>query len=241
MKKLLPILFFALGSLAQTFAQTDKDYKDLLTLFVSEKYDKCLYKAEGYTLKDETKKDPLPYMFMSRCYFEMSKRDQYKEKFPDAFKNAMKYISKYGQKDKERKYAAEYEDFFSDLRLAAMLEAESMMDALKYTKAKTLYDQITDMDPNDAGAYLMLGVSQHLMKAKKESELSIKTARTILTDKKASTAKEQLSLMRDAITKYATILNDAGNKTSAKEWLDLGMEYLKDDKEYKVTYDMIAG
>jgi len=241
MKKLLPILFFILGFFSQSFAQTDKDYKDLLTMFVSEKYEKCLYKAEAYTIKDETKKDPLPYMFASRCYFEMSKRDEFKEKYPDAFKNAMKYISKYGQKDKERKYASEYEDFFSDLRLAAMLEAESMMDALKYTKAKTIYDQITDMDPNDSGAFLMLGVAQHLMKAKKESELSFKAARTILTEKKASVAKEQLNLMRDSITRYATILNDAGNKTAAKEWLDLGMEYLKDDKEFKVTYDMIAG
>jgi hypothetical protein len=27
----------------------------------------------------------------------------------------------------------------------------------------------------------------------------------------------------------------------AKEWLDLGLEYFPEDKEYKVTYDTIAG
>lgn len=241
MKKVFAALIILLSAVSSSFAQSDKDYKDLLTLFVSEKFEKCLYKAEGYTLKDETKKDPLPYMFMSRCYFEMSKRDEFKVKYPDAFKNAMKYIAKYGQKDKEKKYAAEYEDFFSELRLAAMLEAETMLDAQKYPKAKSLYDQILSMDPNDAGAQLMLGITLQLMKTKKEAELAIKAAHKILTEKKASQAKEQVTLLRDAITRYATMLNDAGNKATAKEWLDLGMEYLKDDKEYKVTYDMIAG
>ncbi|MEY3835453.1 MAG: hypothetical protein RI989_881 [Bacteroidota bacterium] len=70
MKKLL-LFVFLIGSL-KSFAQTD--YPDLLAMFVDEKYEKCLYKAEKYTLNEKTKKDPLPYLFMSRCYFEMSKR-----------------------------------------------------------------------------------------------------------------------------------------------------------------------
>ena len=113
MKKVIAVLFLSLSLVSRYSAQTDKDYKDLLTMFVSEKYEKCLYKAEGYTLDDETKKDALPYLFMSRCYFEMSKKDEFKEKYPNAFKDSMKYISKYGSKDKEHKYAAEYEDFFA--------------------------------------------------------------------------------------------------------------------------------
>jgi tetratricopeptide (TPR) repeat protein len=239
MKKLFPFLILALLMVSNASAQTDNDYKDLLTLFVGEKYEKCLYKAEGYTLDEKAKKDALPYLFMSRCFYEMSKRDEFKEKYPNAFKDAMKYISKYGSKDKEKKYLAEYEDFFAQIRGAAIAEAETMMDTQKYSKAKQLYDQLLDIDPNDAGAQLMMGVVFNYMKAKKESDTALAKAKAILAEKKAGTTKEQLGLLKYAITLHAT--NNSGSKELAKEWLDLGLEYFPEDKEYKVTYDTIAG
>jgi tetratricopeptide (TPR) repeat protein len=240
MKKLFALLILALTFGPTIQAQTDNDYKDLLTLFVTEKYEKCLYKAEDYTLDERTKKDPLPYMFMSRCFYEMSKRDEFKEKYPDSFKNAMKYISKYGGKDKEKKYLSEYEDYIAEIRGAAIAQAETMMDTQKYSKAKQLYDQLLDIDPNDAGAQLMMGVVQGLMKAKKESEAAIAKAKTILAEKKAGQAPEELNLLKYALTMHATNLA-ATSKDAAKEWLDLGLEYFPEDREYKVTYDTITG
>lgn len=240
MKNLFLLSLFAFTLALGANAQTDKDYKDLLTMFVSEKYEKCLYKAEGYTLDEKTKKDPLPYLFMSRCYYEMSKREEFKEKYPNSFKDAMKYMSKYASKDKERKYAAEYEDYFGELRGAAIAEAETMMDTEKFSKAKQLYDQLVDMDPNDAGAQLMLALAFQSLKSKKESELAFNKAKEILTNKTASQTKEQLGLLRDALVRHATALAST-NKTAAKEWLDLGMEYFPDDKEYRVSYDSIVG
>lgn len=240
MKKLFPFLILAFIATSSSQAQAENDYKDLLTLFVTEKYEKCLYKAEGYTLDEKAKKDPLPYMFMSRCFYEMSKRDEFKEKYPNAFKDAMKYISKYGNKDKEKVYLSEYEDYIGQIRAAAIAQAETMMDTQKYSKAKQLYDQLLDIDPNDAGAQLMMGVVQGLMKAKKESETALAKAKTILTEKKAGQAPEELNLLKYALTMHATNLAGA-SKTAAKEWLDLGLEYFPEDKEYKVTYDTIVG
>ena len=54
------------------------------------------------------------------------------------------------------------------------------------------------------------------------------------------TTKEQLILLKDALTRHATALAGT-SKESAKEWLELGMEYFPDDKEYKLTYDTIVG
>jgi tetratricopeptide (TPR) repeat protein len=241
MKNIFAFALFIFSMAFSGIAQTEKDYKDLLSLYVDEKYEKCLYKAEGYTLKDETKKDALPYLFTSMCYFEISKLDEFKEKYPDALKNAMKYLSKYGAKDKEKKYVPDYEDFFAEIRTTAMNEAESQFDAQKFTKSKTLYDQLIDLDELDAGAHLMLGLSFAGMKSKKESEVAIKKAMSILLEKSASKTKEQLVLLKNAIMLYAGMMNESGNKSTAKEWLDLGLEYFKDDKEYMVTYDTIAG
>ena len=66
-------------------------YEDLLVMYVDEKYEKCLGKAESYTLKESTRKDPLPYLYMSMCFFEMSKLEKFDEDYPKAFRSSLKY------------------------------------------------------------------------------------------------------------------------------------------------------
>ncbi|MCC6600888.1 MAG: hypothetical protein IT223_09475 [Crocinitomicaceae bacterium] len=240
MKKLLTIILFLLSGFVRTFAQGG-DYKELLALYVDEKYEKLLYKAEKYTLDDKTKKDAMPYLFMSMGYYKISKLDEFKKDYPDAFKNALKYMGKYAQKDKGRTFAAEYEDYFEELRTATVSEAEVMLDQKKYTKAKTMYDNLTDMDPNDAGAYLMLSITFEAIKSKKEAATSLAKAKELLTTKKCSTSsKQEFNLLKNALMTYANHLSEAGSKAEAKEWMDLGMDYFKDDKEYMVNYEIIG-
>ncbi len=241
MKKLLFTFCFAFLFGIGSFAQSP-DYEDLLALFVDEKYEKVLRKAEGYTLGDNTKKDPIPYLFMSMAYFEMSKRDEFKEYYPNAFNESLKYISKYSSKDKEKKFGAEYEDYFNTLRKAAISEAEIMVDQQKFTKAKTMYKYLIDMDPNDAGAYIMQGMAFNAMKSKKEAEIAFKKAKDLISTKQCSTTnKDQLAFLKTALINYANQLSEGGQKSLAIEWLDLGKEFFPEDKEYQVNYDTIAG
>lgn len=238
MKKSLFVLLLAIVQL-NLIAQ--RDYNDLLTLFVDEKYEKVLYKAEGYTLKDDTKKDALPYLYCSMAFLEISKIDELKEKYPDAFKNAIKYAAKYGQKDKEHEFYSEHEDYFAELRQAIISEAETFMDTDKFTKAKSYYDALIDIDANDAGAHIMLGRAYYALKTKKEAELAYKTAKEILTERRCSDmSKEQRNLLKEALMKEGEDRAAKGDKAVAKEWLDLGLEYFEDDKEYQVVYDSVV-
>jgi len=239
MKKLL-FLFLVLGSL-KSAAQEKNTYPDLLAMFVDEKYEKCLYKADKYINSDKTKKDALPYLFVSRCYFEMSKRDEFKEKYPNAAKDCFKFATKYIVKDKERSFYAEHEDYFTELRTKAITEAELSMDNKKYSQSKTYYDYLTDWDKNDAGAWLMMGVSFEFAKQKKEAENAIKTAQKLVADKTCSVEVQgQKDLLKNAIMYYAEKLYTEGNSTQAKVWLELGKEWFKDDKEYQVTFSQYA-
>lgn len=239
MKKII-LLFALIGSISlHTQAQTDNEYKDLLTIFVSGKYEKCLYKAEGYTIDDKTKKDALPYLFMSRCFYEMSKKDEFKEKYPKAFNDAMKYAVKYAAKDKDKKHYADYEDFFIALRTDAITEAETQYDNQKWPKAKQIYDQLTDLDVNDAGAWMMLAMTQAAQKAKKEAETAGNKAKALLENKTASTSPEQLKLMKYGLEKFCTDLK-ATNRAEARKWMDWGAEYFQEDPEFKVIYDEIT-
>ena len=239
MKKLLFLLaFFTLG--IKFYAQND--YHDLLELYIDEKYERVLYKAEDYTLKDKTKKDPLPYLFMSMAYYKISLDEKLLEKFPDAFKSSLKYMSKYCSKDKERQYIGDYEDFVDQLRGATIAEAEVFMDTEKYTKSKAYYKYLVDMDPNDAGAVIMRGLSEEGLRSKKESTSSFELAKELLVGQKCSNMTQiQMKLLKQSLIRLAENLNEQGNKAAAKEWLDLGAQYFQDDKEYQVTYNMIAG
>ncbi|MDZ4752474.1 MAG: hypothetical protein SGI87_12720 [Flavobacteriales bacterium] len=240
MKKILIASLFTMLYSLGSFAQSD--YNDLLLMYVDEKYERCLYKAEKYTLDEKTKKEPLPYLFMSMSYFQMSRRDEFKEKYPDSFKNSLKYMKKYSAKDKERVYLAEYEDFFSELRVATISEADLMYDTEKYTKAKSMYDYLVDMDPKDAGALIMRGIVEGAMKSKKESEESMIAAVELLKNKDyGHYKKEQRGLLKEALLLIGVSTADSGDKATAKTWLDLGMELFSQDPEYKVTYDTITG
>ena len=84
--------------------------KTCLKAYVDEEYEKCLVKAEGYTINEETKKDPLPYLYMSMCLYEMSKIEKYTamEDYKKADRDAMKYAEKYRKKDKNKEFFDNY-------------------------------------------------------------------------------------------------------------------------------------
>lgn len=254
MKKLL-LFFFILGSLTSlNHAQAQPQPKgkktvqqdpfpDLLALFVDEKYEKCLYKAEKYTMKDATMAQGLPYLFMSRCYYEISKlgTEELKEKYPSASKDCLKYASKYISKDKEKTFYAEYEDYFTEIRSFAINEGEVNFGNQKYSQGKTFFKYLTDWDANDAGAWIWMGLSLQMAKQKKEAEAAFKTAEKLLKDKTCSIEmKVQKDFLKNTLISYSTRLYTEGSKSEAQKWLIYGRDWFMDDKEYQVTYSQLA-
>ena len=68
---LITFLMILLNSLNnQVIAQTDNIYDDLLVLLVNEEYKDCYNKSIKYTLKEKTKKDPLPYLFAAKSSYD---------------------------------------------------------------------------------------------------------------------------------------------------------------------------
>ena len=63
-------------------------------LYNEGKYENCLLKADGMTYKDDYAKDPEPYLYISMCFYQLSKSEDpdiqadYKNAFKDAVKNA---------------------------------------------------------------------------------------------------------------------------------------------------------
>ena len=122
-------------------AQSGRIYDDLLVLLVNEDYKDCFNKSVKYTLKDKTKKDPLPYLFAAKASFEMSRDHQYTEEFPKAYKEVLKMcmpkIEEYGNNKFSLKYMNESQQFILRFTLMEFANYYKDKDA---AKAKTMMD-----------------------------------------------------------------------------------------------------
>lgn len=241
MKKSLLILFLA-GCILPAFGQ---DYPQLLELLVDEKYEKLLRDAERATVNEETRSDPMPYLYMSMAYRAIDLADddpELQEKYPKAFKEAVKFAVKHRKKDKQNLYYEEYVDFFDELRLESSSEAFGYIGSEKYTKAKGVFKNLTKMDDGDAGAWMMKASMEYLSKSTREASLSFAKAKELIEggscDRLTTT---QMNLLRDGLIYTAEMLDGEGNNSEASEWLNLGLSYFTDNEEYMVTYEMIVG
>jgi len=241
MKKSLFTLLFA-GLLLPTFAQ---DYPDLLELLVDEKYEKLLRDAEKYTLDEDTRREPMPYLYMSMGYRAIALKDDdpdLQEKYPKAFKNAFKYAVKHRKKDKDNLYYHEYIDYFDDLRTEVMSESFGYIGEEKFTKAKGNYKNLTKLDEGDVGAWLMKACMEHISKSTREAGLSFEAAEKLMNEGAVDNLTEvQIDLLRDGIIYTATMLDEEGSATEARKWLELGHPIFSENEEFMVTYEMIAG
>jgi hypothetical protein len=227
-----------------SFAQPDKDYEDLLLYYVDEKYDKCVDKAYRYTQNDKTKRDPLPYLFASMSFFEISKNPEKwdDDEFKRAYKDAMSFAGKYYKKDKDLEYISEYEDFFTEFKLVILEETQNYMalnDIKGYKKALANMKKMVKFAPNDIGIWFIKSVCDYENKVKVDGLNSAKKAKELLaglTSFENLKEEEQFSL-RLGLMQYAMYQKRIDEPTAAKEAIDMGFEYFQDDEEYKKLYD----
>jgi hypothetical protein len=240
MKKLILILA-TLNFSASAFAQKHV-YEDLLVLYVDEKYEKCIFKAEGYTEAEDTKKDPLPFLYVSMCYFEMSKDEKFAVDYPKASREAIKWAEKYRKKDKEKEFFGNYEDYWAELNTMVQEQGENLLEDPKgISKAKQLFDGMTSYYPENPGGWLMLAISQYKSNLAKEGDMSVAQF-----DKAIAAAgdigtlpKDQKKLLKNALIRYADHLTSKGQKDRAKKYAALGKDHFMEEADFKGLWDSL--
>ena len=221
-----------------------EDFDELLMWMVDGKYEKVLYKAIRYTEDDETKKEPVPYVFMSMAYFKISESSDAELllKYSKALKDALKYASKFVKKDKEREYIDEYTDYFNDLRRATMNQAEIYVDEEKFTKAKSYYKYLWTLDQEDPGAWLMYGTVMWRSKAVRDATEAWTTAEQLLVEFGGKGLQEvQTDLLKYAVIYTAEMLAGEGNRTDARKWIEATNALFSNDREVQAVLRSIGG
>tara|TARA_B110000459_G_C16608395_1_gene494813 strand:+ start:70 stop:882 length:813 start_codon:yes stop_codon:yes gene_type:complete len=226
---------------------TQQEYNKLLMWIVDEKYENVLYKCVRYTEDEKTKKLPLPYIYMAQAYLGIHVSDdhelraQYQADKNKAIKNSLKYTSKFVKKDKERELYFEFTEFYDDLWKHSTNAAETEMDNEKYTKAKSYYKYLTSIDPEDPGAWLMFAAAYQLINSKKEAAETYEIARNLMIEQGGRGLREvQTSLLHFAIIYNAELLSTI-DRAAALDWLAMGEELFRGDKEFEAVKRSIGG
>ncbi len=237
MKKLLTLSVFlmAFGASAQKHV-----YEDLLVLFVDEKYEKCIFKAEGYTQSDATKKDALPFLYISMCLYEMSKVEKYNVDYPKAARDAVKWAEKYRKKDKDKEFFHNYDDFWSEMNTVNFTAGENQLDDPKgISKAKQIFDGMVGYYPENPGPWLMLALCQYKSNLNKEAELSVKEFDKVLAAAGdiGTLPPDQKKGLKNALIRYADYLTSKGQRDRAKQYLALGKDHFMEEADYKGLWE----
>ncbi len=210
MKKfIIPLLlgFLLLNPLSKAFAQ---DYEDLLVLLVDEKYEKCFDKAVKYTEKDDTKNDPLPYLYAAQALYAMHQDHQYSETFPNAYKDALSFAGKYRKKDKAYTYRDDAEPFIEELKTVVLEEVDNyLLEASEktYKKALSLMKKITKVDPDCGGALLLRGQLEVLNKNKSDGKKMVVEGNDMLNRIGTDIQFGDLTLTQQRYMKYAIMFS----------------------------------
>ena len=231
----------AIGTLFLTAQAQKQPYEDLLVKYVDEKYEDCLAKALGYTEKDDTKKDPLPYLYMSMCLYEMSKIDKYRamEEYKKSDRDAVKYAEKYRKKDKNKEFFDNYADYWSELNTMAQDAGITSYEDGQFSKAKQWFDGMVGYYPENPGAHLMLGLSLVKSNMLKEGEAEIAKYQPAVDGAGGigMLADDQKKLMKHGLINYAAYLDSKGNRSKAKEVMEPAKEFFTEDAEFKGAYE----
>jgi len=153
MKNLL-LTLSAIFALNLSFGQ---NYDELRILFVDENYEKMLKVAEQFTMKDGTKNDAEPYLWLARALFAMSKNEEYtnQDQYKKSFNDALTWLGKYYKKDKSLSLYSDHRDFFVEIKTALYEMIETDISAGNHAKALGNISKIAKVSPkNFANDYL---------------------------------------------------------------------------------------
>lgn len=217
-------------------------YEDLLVLYVDEKYEKCIWKAEGYAEAEATKKDALPLLYISMCYHEMSKQEKFQADYPKAGREAMKWAEKYRRKDKELEFWKNYEDYWMSLNTAALEEGENAMEDPKgVSRARQVFTSMTKYHPENPGPWLLLAVTQYKSNLAKDGDLSVKEFDKALkaAGDIGTLPADQKKALKAALIRYADHMTSTGNKDAARRYVALGKDHFMGEADFKGLYESL--
>lgn len=242
----LAFLFISIITFNANSQVINGSYEKLASIFNEGKYERCLYKADDFTYREDYSKDAEPYLYISMCLVELSKSEDpdIKEDYKGAIKQAIKYAGKFASKDKDDELYSDNIAYINTLKKIQKATIKEYFNSGKYRKAAVAakaYDKLNRESDILVKYYIGMNevMSNNLSQGErnmKDGEAEIKNA---LKEGNVKVDKIFKSLMVDAFMKYTEIKIKEGAKAEAKKVITLGKDIFPNDGFIKVQYNVM--
>lgn len=237
MKKVLSILLFLLGSV--TLNAQAPDYDDLTILYADANYEKLVKVAENYTMKDELKKDPLPFVWLAKGLYKISLSGTDDEKYKNAYKDAISALGKGMKNDKDGTLLSEHQEFIDEFQESMVEMINNDLAAKDYNKASGWVIKYYKITRNPLGAKYLDGASKFRKTDKGGANTLWKEAETMLA---AITSIEDWSKADKEMLKIGVLQTSecyiaAKQKEKARTLLNKIAQWYEEDEDFKAKYD----
>lgn len=222
-------------------------YNDLRILYADGNYEKLVRVASGYTDKEKTKTDALPYLWLGRGLYKIDISNSGDEQYKTAYKDAVAAIGKSIKMDKTGEVQAEYKEFFDQFKTSLVERVKNEVSSEKptpaeYKKAMGWATKYYKLDPNSVGAKYFEGACKFKNNDKGGATALWKDAETrfnkITTIEDWSPAdKEMLKL---GVVHAADCMVAVKQADKAKAMLGKVKQWYEDDEEFMAKYDAIV-
>ncbi|MES2800126.1 MAG: hypothetical protein V4638_08915 [Bacteroidota bacterium] len=234
---ILCLLFSYLGANAQA-----PNFDDLKILYADGNYEKLVKAAENYTLKEDLKKDPLPFMWLAKGLYKISLSGTSDEKFKNAYKDAIGALGKALKNDKEGSALDDHTEFIEEFQLSMSTMIENDLSAKDYNKASGWVLKYIKVTKNVVGVKYLDAAMKYRKADKsgantawKEADALLKNVTTIDDWTEADQTILKLGLMETADCYVAVKQTE-----KAKAILKKGAVWFESDEAFKAKYDAIV-
>ncbi len=240
MKKLFSLLLL-IFSVSALNAQPPK-YDDLKILYADANYEKLVKVADNYTLKDDLKKDVLPFLWLAKGLYKISLSGTGDEKFKNAYKDAIAALSKALKNDKDGTGLEDHMEFVNEFQMSMVTTVENDLGAKDYNKASAWVLKYYKITKNPIGAKYLDGAMKYRKADKggantawKEADLMLQKITSIDDWSEA----DKKMLMYGAL-ETAECYIASKQREKAKTLLNKVAQWFEGDETFKEKYDAIV-
>lgn len=246
MKKFLLFTLLSFFIFNFSFSQVvGSKFEKLKKLYNQQRYEDCLYKADNYTYKDKTRRDPEPYLYMAMCYYQISLMDDpdIQEDYPKPLHNAIKNLIKFKRKDKKDEYYTKNIDFINKIANIILDEAKKYYKDKNYRKASTSYKNYSKLFPKDNNIKFMVGACYMMENNYSEGQMFISNAIDKIKEnynkEKSLKNSKTLPILENAFILYTNYLVNDKRIDSAQATISIAKDYFPNSGNIKIQYNVI--
>jgi len=240
MNHIVAVLFTAFLLIGHTYSVQAQDdpYKDILFMIIDGDYEKAVSQAERITGRDKTRREPVPYIYASMAYFEMSKKEEFQEDYPRAFRDAIKAAYKARRYDRDDEYFPAHANYINELKAEIMREAIFLFQSEEWRKSTTYAKYVTRVDPKDVSALLLTGIAEVKGRNLHQAKTTFENADEALKEfSDSDIAFESRNAYLFVVLEYAKLMAEDGTKANAQPYLDAIASVYEDDAEFQNFYE----